>query len=167
MQPSFKSLLQHQGPLTHVSHAHRVGSKPTSNVAPTGVYRGGFSMDQDGRRNDGGRYLTMGMEPERTPEEQKLILERQLEMVNQEIEYILATGRAYEALNAEYDRIVAHNGHAMSDEIGEKWMYHREEIKRLTAGLDHARMMKAKVEAQLSRFYHGGPLPQPDAWRAA
>ena len=153
----FNALLQHQGPLTHVSHAHRVGSKPTSNVAPTGVYRGGFSMDQDGRRNDGGRFLTMGMEPERTPEEQKLILERMLEMTNQEIEYILATGRAYEALNAQYSRIADNNGGQMSDQLGNKWSYHTAEISRLAARLPNAQMEKAKVEAQLSRFYYGLP----------
>ena len=157
----FDALLQHQGPLAHVSHAHRVASKPT------GMYRGGFSMDQDGRRNDGGQYLTMGMEPERTDEEEKNALVRHLEILNQEIEYILATGRAYEALNAQYDRIVANNGHAMSNELADKWMYHRNEITRLAAQLEPARMQKAKVEAQLSRFFQGGPLPRPDAWRAA
>ena len=148
----FNALLQHQGPLKHVSHAHRVATKPTPNVAPTGMYRGGFSMDQDGRRNDGGRFLTMGMEPERTPEEEKLILERMLEMTNQEIEYILATGRAYEALNAQYSRIADNNGGQMSDQLGNKWSYHMAEINRLAAMLPTARMEKAKVEAQLSRF---------------
>ena len=150
----FYALLQHPGPLKHVDHAHRVATKPEPNVAPTGAPQS-FS------------YPSLAGEPERTDEEEKAALVRDREILNQEIEYILATGRAYEALNAEYDRIVAHNGHAMSNEIAEKWMYHREEIKRLTAGLEYARMQKAKVEAQLSRFYHGGPLPQPDAWRAA
>ena len=151
----FNALLRHQGPLTHVSHAHRVASKSTPNVAPTGMYGGGFSMDQDGRRNDGGRYLTMGMEPERTPEEKKLILERTLEMVNQEIEYILATGRAYEALNAQYSRIADNNGGQMSDQLGNKWSYHMAEINRLAERLPTARMEKTRVEAELSRFFYG------------
>ena len=150
----FHALLQHPGPLKHVDHVHRVAAKPEPNVAPTGAPQS-F------------KYANMAGEPERTDEEQRAALVRHLEILNQEIEYILATGRAYEALNAQYDRIVANNGHAMSNEVAEKWMYHREEIKRLTAGLETARMMKAKVEAQLSRFYNGGPLPRPDAWRAA
>jgi len=129
-------------------------------AAPTGMYgSGGFSMDHDGRRYDGGRFLTMGMEPERTPEEQKLILERLLEMANQEIEYILATGRAYEALNAQYSRIADNNGGQMSDQLGNKWSYHMAEINRLAARLPTARMEKAKVEAELSRFFYG-PLSQ-------
>jgi hypothetical protein len=151
----FNALLQHQGPLKHVGHAHRVATKPTPNVAPTGV--GGFSMDQDGVRYDGGGFLTMGMEPERTPEEEKLIVERVLEMANMEIEYILATGRAYEALNAQYSRIAANNGGQMSDQLGNKWSYHLQEINRLAARLPTARLEKAKAEAQLSRMIHGLP----------
>jgi len=127
-------------------------------AAPTGMYgSGGFSMDQDGRRNDGGRYLTMGMEPERTPEEQKLILERTLEMANQEIEYIIATGQAYEALNKRYSEIAHYNGGQMSDQLGNKWSYHMAEITRLAARLPNARLDKAKAEAQLSRMAYGLP----------
>ena len=144
----FHALLQHQGPLKHVSHAHRVATKLEPNVAPTGAPQYGSMM-----------------QPERTDEEERDALVRHLEILNQEIEYILATGRAYEALNAQYDRIVANNGHAMSNELADKWMYHRNEIARLAANLEPARMQKAKVEAQLSRFFQGGPLPQPDAWR--
>ena len=130
-------------------------------VPPTGMYgmygSGGFSMDQDGRRNDGGRFLTMGMEPERTPEEEKLILERKLEMANQEIEYILATGQAYEALNKRYSEIANNNGGQMSDQLGNRWSYHMQEITRLAAMLPNARLEKAQVEAQLSRMAYGLP----------
>ena len=146
----FNALLQHQGALKHVSHAHRVATEPTPNVAPTGV--GGFSMDQDGHRYDGGQFFSMGMRPERTLEEEKDVLIRHLEILNMEIEYILATGRAYEALNAQYSRIADNNGGQMSDQLGNKWSYHTAEINRLAARLPTARMEKAKVEAQLSRF---------------
>ena len=166
----FHALLQHPGPLKHVDHAHRVATKPEPSVAPTGMYSGfgsgGFSMDQDGRRYDGGRLLTMGMEEERTPEEEKLIVERQLEMANMEIEYIVATGRAYEALNQQYSWIAKQYGGQMSDQLGNKWTYHLAEINRLSAMLPDAQMKKAKYEAQLSRMIHGLPS-QPDAWRAA
>ena len=149
----FNALLQHHGPLKHVGHAHRVATKPTPNVAPTG----GFTLDQDGVRIDGGRFLTMGMEKERTPEEKKRILERVLEMTNMEIEYILITGRAYEALNAEYVRIADNSGRQMSDQLGNKYSYHVGEIMRLSARLPAARLKKTEVETKLSMMIHGLP----------
>ena len=112
-------------------------------------------MDQDGVRYDGGRFLAMPQE--RTPKEERLILERKLEMANQEIEYIIATGQAYEALNARYSEIADHNGGQMSDQLGNKWSYHLQEIRRLAAMLPNARLDKAKAEAALSRMIHGLP----------
>ena len=123
-------------------------------AAPTGV--GGFSMNDDGVRYDGGRFFAMPQE--RTPEEERLVLERMLEMANQEIEYIIATGQAYEALNARYGEIANNNGGQMSDQLGNRWSYHMEEISRLAARLPNARLDKAKAEAKLSRMMHGMPL---------
>ena len=45
----------------------------------------------------------------------------------------------------------------MSDQLGNKWSYHLQEINRLAARLPTARLEKAKAEAQLSRMIHGLP----------
>jgi hypothetical protein len=145
----FNALLQHQGPLKHASHAHRLATKPA--VAPTA----GFSMDDDGVVYGG---MPLNFPPERTPEEQRDVLERSLEIANQEVAFILATGQAYEALNKRYSEIAAHNGGQMSDQVGDRFGYHIREVQRLHGMLQPAYMAKAAAEAKLSRMIHG--LPQ-------
>ena len=140
----FNALLQHQGPLKHASHAHRVATRPA--VAPTA----GFSMDDDGVVYGG---MPMSSPPELTLEEQGWVLEN----INQEIAFILATGQAYQALNARYSEIAANNGGQMSDLVGNRFGYHLQEVERLSGMLESARVKKAAAEAKLSRMIHGLP----------
>ena len=145
----FNALLQHQGPLRHASHAHRVATRPA--VAPTA----GFSMDDDGVVYGG---MPMSFPPERTPEEQLWIQQRRLEITNQEIAFILATGQAYQALNAQYSEIARNNGGQMCDLVGNRFGYHLREVERLSGMLESAYDKKKEVEDKLSRMMHG--LPQ-------
>ena len=140
-----EALLQYKGPLRHVNHAHRLPKAPTPK--PTS-----FTYDEFGRVQG---LAPWHQPPERTPEEEKQVLERDLFDTNQNIAAVIAIGQAYEGLVQKLREIADQNGGLMSTMIGIKFNFYLTEIDKLSAELARLRAEKLTQETKLSVMMHG------------
>jgi|SaaInlV_125m_DNA_1040241.scaffolds.fasta_scaffold01182_12 hypothetical protein len=140
-----EALLQHRGPLKHVNHAHRFAKTPT----PTPTC---FTYDEFGRVQG---LSPWHQEPERTPEEEKQVLEWALSDTNQNIAAVIAIGQAYEALLQKFREMADHNGGHMTTMVGIKFNFYLVEIDKLSAELARLREEKLTTETKLSVMMHG------------
>ena len=138
-----EALLQYKGPLKHVNHAHRLpkAPKPTS-----------FTYDEYGRVQG---VSPWHQEPERTPEEEKQVLEWALSDTNQNIAAVIAIGQAYEGLVQKFREMANQNGGHMPTMIGIKFSFYLAEIDKLSAELARLRAEKLSQETKLSVMMHG------------
>ena len=140
-----EALLQHKGPLKHVNHAHRFAKTPTPTPTPTCV-----TYDEFGRVQ-GPRYP----EPERTPKEEKQVLEWSLADTNQNIAAVIAIGQGYQALVQKLREMAQQNGGNMTHLVGNKFTFYLTEIDKLSTELARLRDEKVATETKLSVMMHG------------
>ena len=140
-----EALLQYKGPLKHVNHAHRFPKTPT----PTPTC---FTYDEFGRVQGLSPWY---QEPERTPEEEKQVLQWSLADTNQNIAAVIAIGQAYEALVEKFREMAKQNGGHMPHLIGNKFSFYLSEIDKLSAELTRLRDEKVATETKLSVIMHG------------
>ena len=138
-----EALLRHRGPLKHVNHARRLVKTPTPTC---------FTYDEFGRMQGLAPWY---QEPERTPEEEKQVLQLSLADTNQNIAAVIAIGQAYEALVKKLREMAKQNGEHMTHLVGNKFSFYLGEIDKLSTELKRLREEKLTTETKLSVMMHG------------